>query len=123
MRCEAPGGGTTRAGRQPADSGLARPRFDLNRATPGELARLAGISWGLAARIIAAREAFEGRDSSIWLEPLGRERFTWSRRRLPAPAGGRFEPEADGPAPVETPSASDAPEPESLEGTSEAAPR
>ena len=37
------------------------PRLDLNRATPGELARVAGISWRLAARIIAAREAFEGR--------------------------------------------------------------
>src|SRR5262249_33571382 len=38
------------------------PRLDLNRATPGELARLAGISWRLASRIVAAREAFEGRD-------------------------------------------------------------
>ncbi|HEX2501582.1 MAG TPA: hypothetical protein VHO73_08990 [Methylomirabilota bacterium] len=37
------------------------PRLDLNRATPGELARVAGISWRLAARIVAAREAFEGR--------------------------------------------------------------
>jgi hypothetical protein len=39
-----------------------RPRLDLNRATPGELARVAGISWRLAARIVAAREAFEGRE-------------------------------------------------------------
>jgi hypothetical protein len=122
-RCEEPGRGTTWLSRQAGDPGSARTRLDLNRATPGELARLAGISWGLAARIIAAREAFEGRDSSLQLEPLGRERFTWSRRRLPAPAGARVEPEADGPAPVETLSASDAPEPESLEGTSEAAPR
>src|SRR5262249_8536128 len=38
------------------------PRLDLNRATPGELARLAGISWRLASRIVAAREVFEGRD-------------------------------------------------------------
>jgi hypothetical protein len=36
------------------------PRLDLNRATPGELARVAGISWRLAARIVAARDAFEG---------------------------------------------------------------
>ena len=122
-RCEEPSRATTRLSRQAGDSGSAQTRLDLNRATPGELARLAGISWGLAARIIAAREAFEGRDSSIQLEPLGRERFTWSRRRLPAPAGARFEPEADGPAPVETPPAADAPEPESFEGTSEAAPR
>ena len=28
----------------------------------GELARVAGISWRLAARIVAAREAFEGRE-------------------------------------------------------------
>ena len=38
------------------------PRLDLNRATPGELPRLAGISWRLASRIVAAREVFEGRD-------------------------------------------------------------
>lgn len=37
----------------------AAPRLDLNRATPAELARVAGISWRLAARIIAARDAFE----------------------------------------------------------------
>ena len=42
--------------------GPARPRLDLNRATPGELARAAGISWRLAARIVAAREAFESRE-------------------------------------------------------------
>ena len=37
----------------------AAPRLDLNRATPAELARVAGISWRLAARIVAARDAFE----------------------------------------------------------------
>ena len=37
------------------------PRLDLNRATPDELAHVAGISWRLAARIVAARERFEGR--------------------------------------------------------------
>ena len=40
------------------------PRLDLNRATPTELARLPGISWRLAARIVAAREIFEGREAS-----------------------------------------------------------
>ena len=37
----------------------AAPRLDLNRVTPAELARMAGISWRLAARIVAARDAFE----------------------------------------------------------------
>jgi hypothetical protein len=37
----------------------AAPQLDLNRVTPGELARVAGISWRLAARIVAARDAFE----------------------------------------------------------------
>ncbi len=110
------------SGRRTADpgfSGFGRPRLDLNRATPRELARLAGISWGLAARIVAAREAFEGREAGGGLEPLGRERFTGSRRRPPArPAAGlepeAVVPEADGPAPpapLETPSAPDPPEP------------
>lgn len=44
-----------------ADPGRARPRLDLNRATPAELARAARISWRLAARIVAARDAIEGR--------------------------------------------------------------
>jgi hypothetical protein len=122
-RCEEPGRGATSPSRQPGASGSAQARLDLNRATPGELARLAGISWGLAARIIAAREAFEGRDSGTRIEPLGRERFTWSRRRPPAPDGARFEPEADRPAPVEIPSVADTPEPELFDGTSDAAPR
>jgi len=39
--------------------GRAAPRLDLNRATPAELARVAGISWRLAARIVAARDALE----------------------------------------------------------------
>jgi hypothetical protein len=120
--CEEPGQGTTWPSRQPGDPGSARTRLDLNRATPGELARLAGISWGLAARIIAAREAVENRDSGIRLESLGRERSTWPRRRPLAPTAGRFEPHADDPVSVEAPSASDAPERESFKGTSEAAP-
>jgi DNA uptake protein ComE-like DNA-binding protein len=52
-RCEQP------APAEPAGERIA-PRLDLNRATPGELARVAGISWRLAARIVAARDAFEG---------------------------------------------------------------
>jgi hypothetical protein len=65
-RCEEP---RDPAGRQ---TGIGRretpPRLDLNRATPGDLARVAGISWRLAARIVAAREAFEGR-AGQWVEP------------------------------------------------------
>ncbi len=59
-RCEQPGVRASRFGW--SDAGPDRPRLDLNRATPGELARVAGISWRLAARIVAAREAFEGRE-------------------------------------------------------------
>jgi hypothetical protein len=59
-RCEEPG--STRRGPAWVDAPLAQPRLDLNRATPGELAHVARISWRLAARIIAARDAFEGRD-------------------------------------------------------------
>lgn len=61
-RCEEPGARASRLGW--SDSGPVRPRLDLNRATPGELARVAGISWRLAARIVAAREAFEGGEDS-----------------------------------------------------------
>jgi hypothetical protein len=52
-RCEEPSAaaGTGRSG---------PPRLDLNRATPGELARAAGISWRLAVRIVAARDSVEG---------------------------------------------------------------
>jgi len=59
-RCEEAGARASRFGW--VNAGLASPRLDLNRATPGDLARLAGISWRLAARIVAAREAFEGRE-------------------------------------------------------------
>jgi hypothetical protein len=62
------------------------PRLDLNRATPGELARLAGISWRLAARIVAARDAFEqtGAGDAAGPVPRGRAARTW-RETLPAP--------------------------------------
>jgi hypothetical protein len=58
VHCEAPGARGSRFGGVNM-GGAVRPRLDLNRATPGELARVAGISWRLAARIVAAREAFE----------------------------------------------------------------
>jgi hypothetical protein len=58
-RCEEPGAGGRRFGS--LNAGPVNLRLDLNRATPGELARVAGISWRLAARIVAARETFEGR--------------------------------------------------------------
>ena len=58
-RCEEPG--VTGRRFAPVSAGPVRPGLDLNRATPGELARVAGISWRLAARIVAARETFEGR--------------------------------------------------------------
>jgi hypothetical protein len=65
-RCEDPGPRGRRGGRDGWAS--PGPRLDLNRATPGELARVAGISWRLAARIVAAREAFEGRGLQ-WVVP------------------------------------------------------
>jgi hypothetical protein len=54
VRCEAPDAEVVAAT-------PSAPRLDLNRATPDELARAAGISWRLAARIVAARDVFEGR--------------------------------------------------------------
>jgi hypothetical protein len=103
--------------RRTPDAGTSRstrPRLDLNRATPRQLARLAGISWGLAARIVAARETFEGRDAGGVLEPPWPERRT-GYRRPPARAAVEAEPEIDGPAAVEPPSAPDPPEPDSGE--------
>ena len=55
-RCEEPGAG-------PVAAIPGGPRLDLNRATPDEIARVAGISWRLAARIVAAREDFEDREA------------------------------------------------------------
>jgi hypothetical protein len=62
-RCEEPA--TTVDRPAWAATSLARPRLDLNRATPGELARVARISWRLAARIVAARDALEEHDSGM----------------------------------------------------------
>jgi hypothetical protein len=123
-RCD-PGGG-----RRTADAGSAgasRPQLDLNRATPRQLARLAGISWSLAARIVAARDALEGRDAGMGFEPPGPERRAYRRRPPPGPAG-EAAPEADTPAAPVAPVAPVAmdpmagPEPGSGEGAPDAAP-
>jgi hypothetical protein len=93
-RCEEPAARGRRFGW--VNAGPASPRLDLNRATPGELARVAGISWWLAARIVAAREAFEGRGY------------------------GRAEPDGAGPSSVETPPAPDTRDADIPEGTADA---
>jgi hypothetical protein len=94
-RCEEAGTRTAWARRQARDPAPASPRLDLNRATPGELARLAGISWGLAARLVAARDAFEGRAPAAAAEPPWRDRSTRPWRR-PSP---RLTPEVSGDPP------------------------
>ena len=73
------------------------PRLDLNRATPAELARLAGISWRLAARIVAARDAFEqtGVGDAADLSPRGRPARI-RRGTLPAPPPVEPEPAPEG---------------------------
>ena len=93
-RCEQPGARGTLFGDANTDQGA--PRLDLNRATPGELARAAGISWRLAARIVAAREAFEGRES-----PESR----LDERRPPAPAEPSAPETGEGDPPAATPDA------------------
>jgi hypothetical protein len=106
--------------RRAADGGSSKsgsPRLDLNRATPRQLARLAGISWSLAARIVAAREVFEGRDAGVAFErpAPGPGRDIRYRRRSPtgSPDGAQTEPDTPtSPAPVEAP-----PSPESAEPT------
>jgi hypothetical protein len=116
-------------GRRTADAGLSgagHPRLDLNRATPRQLARLAGISWGLAARIVAARDAFEGRDAGRVLEPPGVERDSRYRRRAPARLRDELPPEAElstsGPS-VESPSLLESPEPALGEDSPDPAPQ
>jgi len=93
-RCEEPGVRSRRLGS--VDVGPASPRLDLNRATPGEIARVAGISWRLAARIVAAREAFEGRGHSA------------------------TDPNGTGPPAAETPLGPDTREPDPPGGTADA---
>ncbi len=72
------------------------PRLDLNRATAEDLARVAGISGRLAARIIAARDAFESR------EPPGSPSDI-----AVGEAAAVGPPNAPGPSPTETESAPD----------------
>jgi hypothetical protein len=86
-RCDAPDVGASVA-TSPA------PRLDLNRATAEDLARVAGISWRLATRIIAARDALESRDTPGG--PPGA-----------AEAAGGGQPDTPGPSPMETEPASD----------------
>jgi hypothetical protein len=107
-RCEAPRG-SARPGRGP-ESASAALRLDLNRATPGELARLVGISWGLAARIVAARDAVEPAGPGAPVGP--RRRFARFRRgEPPAP-----------PAEVESAPTTDS-DPEPLDGASDTPPQ
>jgi hypothetical protein len=82
-RCEQPGARAATA--------VSAPRLDLNRATPGELARVAGISWRLAARIVAARDAFEGAAS-----PGASLEETPSAPTAPDPDGGAGPPATPG---------------------------
>lgn len=65
-RCEEP---RVPADRQAGTGETCAPLgLDLNRVTPAELARAVGISWRLAARIVAARDAVEGR-APRWVSP------------------------------------------------------
>jgi hypothetical protein len=96
--CEEPGARGSRLGWVNM-GGAVQPRLDLNRATPGELARVTGISWRLAARIVAAREAFEGRGD--WrVDPDGAGPPTVSAPTAPDTGEGdtpAATPEADSP--------------------------
>ena len=74
------------------------PRLDLNRATPGELARVAGISWRLAARIVAARESFEGRAAPRGAPDPGAPAIAPESSGEPAePGPGEPAPDAESP--------------------------
>jgi DNA uptake protein ComE-like DNA-binding protein len=117
------------AGRRTVDSGSSRsgsPRLDLNRATPRQLARLAGISWSLAARIVAARDAFEGRDAGAVREQPGVGRDVRYRRRGPTRADDGAQAETDtptSPASAESPLVPASPEPTPGEDTLDPTPQ
>jgi hypothetical protein len=93
-----------RPARGPAEPASPASGLDLNRATPRELARLAGISWSLAARIVAARDGV-GLDTpraGAPAEATGRRRVERGRRwepdtpprsLEPAPASATQDPE------------------------------
>jgi hypothetical protein len=106
-RCEVPSG-RGRPAREPAEPASAASGLDLNRATPRELARLAGISWSLAARIVAARDGvgLETPRAGTTLEPTRRRRVERSRR---------WSPDAP-PRPLEPEPASTTPDPEPADG-------
>jgi hypothetical protein len=87
-RCEQPGPRTGRADARPA-APAGRGRLDLNHATPQELARATGISWRVAARIVAARDALDGRDGP---GPSGAEIRSTVGPPLAATAGGGDAP-------------------------------
>lgn len=107
-RCEAPAG-RARPTRGPAEPASPAAGLDLNRATPRELARLAGISWGLAARIVAARDGLETPRAGTPVESTGRRRVERSGRRGPDAA----------PRPLESEPAAAAPDPEPVDGTAD----
>ena len=112
-RCEAsaaaPGPDRWRTG-----SASAPLRLDLNRATPRELAHLAGISWGLAARIVAARDAFERVAPDTRPEPVGRARVPRAWARFPTAPSAEAEPE--------TPAPAGPPDPEPVDGSADQPP-
>lgn len=108
LRCEAPEE-RARPGAGVIASTTPAPRLDLNLATPGELARLAGISRGLATRIVAARDAFEHGGPGAANDRPTRGRF--ARFRRGAPSALPVEPES---------SSTSAPDPEPLDGSSDA---
>jgi hypothetical protein len=108
-RCEAPAG-RGRSARGPAEPASSASGLDLNRATPRELARLAGISWGLAARIVAARDGLETLRAGTTGESTGRRRLQGSRR---------WEPDEASPGPLEPEPASAVPDPPPVDGTAD----
>jgi hypothetical protein len=93
-RCETP----VEAARTP--SGL-----DLNRATPRELARLAGISRGLAARIVAARDGLDATPAGGAAGSTGRARFASPRRWVPSAPAQPVDPEPAPSSPLDPDSA------------------
>jgi hypothetical protein len=105
-RCETLGG-------RSAESASTASGLDLNRATPRELARLAGISWGLAARIVAARDGFGASEAGTAADPGGRLRFMSPRRWVPTAPAVTVEPELSPPSPSD---------PEPVDGTPDVPP-
>jgi hypothetical protein len=112
-RCEAPPA-APEPSRRWTDPASAPPRLDLNRVTPRELARLAGISRGLAARIVAARDAFERGEPEVRAEPVGRVRVWRASPRFTASPAAEARPDAAAPAVT--------PDPEPVHGSADPPP-